>query len=88
MNEQSPPPRYSLLGYIVVGVVALLALIGLSAIAATIFIKHDADPTAMAALIATTNSLAGSLITIVLVKLQQQTGIKPDQQQQQPKQQP
>jgi hypothetical protein len=85
MNEQPSPPKYSLLGYIVVGAVTLLALIGLSTIAASMFVKHDVDPTALAALIATTNSLAGSLITIVLVKLQQTTGIKPDQQQQ-PKQ--
>jgi hypothetical protein len=83
MNNE--PPKYSLLGYIVVGAVTLLALIGLSALAASVFIKHDADPTAMAALIATTNSLAGSLITIVLVKLQQHTGIKPNNNQ--PKQQ-
>jgi hypothetical protein len=51
--------------YIVISTIAILALIGVTALSASLFVKSYADPAILTALIAVTSSLVGSLASIL-----------------------
>lgn len=51
--------------YIVVITIAALALIGVAALSASLFIKSYADPSILSALISITSGLVGSLVTLL-----------------------
>lgn len=51
--------------YIVIIAIATLALIGVSCLSASLFVKSYADPSILSALISITSGLVGSLVTLL-----------------------